>query len=91
MPHRIAFTGSVRGVGQCLPLSGGEPAYLRIVSNPVMGWLSTRFRWRDDTPLACVPGEFGGRLEDHFYMTDEGPRWFTQPSYSVDDPFGLNA
>ena len=54
----------------------------------------------DDTPLAegmcfsnepmiCVPGEFGIRLEDHFYMAADGPRWFTQPSHSVDDPFGL--
>jgi len=41
-------------------------------------------------PMICVPGEFGIRLEDHFYMTAEGPRWFTQPSHSVDDPFGLN-
>ncbi|MDH1623870.1 Xaa-Pro peptidase family protein [Pseudomonas chengduensis] len=56
----------------------------------------------DDTPLAegmcfsnepmiCVPGEFGIRLEDHFYMSADGPRWFTQPSHSVDDPFGLGA
>ena len=22
------------------------------------------------------------------YITDQGPRWFTQPSFSVDDPFG---
>ncbi len=42
-------------------------------------------------PMSCVLGEFGRRLEDHFYMTAEGPRWFTQPSHSVDDPFGLNA
>lgn len=42
-------------------------------------------------PMICVPGEFGIRLEDHFYMTEQGPRWFTQPSHSVDDPFGLNA
>ncbi|WP_417704972.1 M24 family metallopeptidase [Pseudomonas sp.] len=40
-------------------------------------------------PMICVPGEFGIRLEDHFYMTADGPRWFTQPSHSVDDPFGL--
>ena len=26
-------------------------------------------------PMICVPGEFGIRLEDHFYMTKEGPRW----------------
>ena len=54
--------------------------------------------WGDDTPLAegmcfssepmiCKYGEFGVRLEDHFYMTDSGPEWFTQPSHSIDDPF----
>ena len=39
-------------------------------------------------PMICVPGEFGIRLEDHFYMTAEGPRWFTEPSKSIEDPFG---
>ncbi|MDF3934906.1 M24 family metallopeptidase [Pseudomonas citronellolis] len=42
-------------------------------------------------PMICVPGEFGIRLEDHFYMSAEGPRWFTRPSHSIDDPFGLEA
>lgn len=39
-------------------------------------------------PMICVPGAFGVRLEDHFYMTENGPRWFTQPARSADDPFG---
>ncbi|HEY7776317.1 MAG TPA: Xaa-Pro peptidase family protein [Kineobactrum sp.] len=39
-------------------------------------------------PMICVPGEFGVRHEDHFYMTENGPRWFTQPARSIDDPFG---
>ena len=39
-------------------------------------------------PMICIPGEFGIRHEDHFYMTDSGPRWFTRPAHSVDDPFG---
>jgi Xaa-Pro dipeptidase len=39
-------------------------------------------------PMICIYGEFGIRLEDHFYMTSEGARWFTQPSHSIDDPFG---
>jgi len=39
-------------------------------------------------PMICVPGEFGIRLEDHFYMAEDGPRWFTEPSKSIDDPFG---
>ncbi|WP_374337369.1 M24 family metallopeptidase [Leeia sp.] len=42
-------------------------------------------------PMICVPGAFGIRLEDHFYMSEDGPRWFTQPSHSIDDPFGLAA
>jgi len=54
--------------------------------------------WGDDTPLApgmcfssepmiCKYGEFGVRLEDHFYMTENGPEWFTEPSHSIDNPF----
>ncbi len=39
-------------------------------------------------PMIIVPDAFGVRLEDHFYMTDKGPRWFTEPSLSIDDPFG---
>ncbi|WP_417346826.1 M24 family metallopeptidase [Ferrimonas sp.] len=41
-----------------------------------------------DEPMLVLPGEFGVRLEDHFYVTEKGPRWFTEPAYSVDDPFG---
>ena len=39
-------------------------------------------------PMICIYGEFGVRLEDHVYMTEAGPRWFTQPSLSIDQPFG---
>jgi Xaa-Pro dipeptidase len=38
-------------------------------------------------PMIVVPGKFGIRLEDHFHMTAEGPKWFTQPQASLDDPF----
>lgn len=38
-------------------------------------------------PMLVLPGEFGVRLEDHFYMTAEGPRWFTEPAKSIDKPF----
>ncbi|WP_144213385.1 M24 family metallopeptidase [Shewanella donghaensis] len=41
-------------------------------------------------PMLCVPGEFGIRHEDHFYMTESGAKWFTQPAKSIDDPFGLS-
>jgi Xaa-Pro dipeptidase len=38
-------------------------------------------------PMIVFPGKFGIRLEDHFYMTDKGARWFTQPQHSLTDPF----
>lgn len=41
-------------------------------------------------PMLVMPDEFGVRLEDHFYMTENGPKWFTEPSHSIDDPFGYN-
>ncbi len=40
-------------------------------------------------PMLVLPDRFGVRLEDHFFMTDSGPEWLTQPAASVDDPFGL--
>jgi len=38
-------------------------------------------------PMLVLPEKFGVRLEDHFYMTETGPRWFTEPAHSFDDPF----
>jgi Xaa-Pro dipeptidase len=31
---------------------------------------------------------FGVRLEDHFHVTEDGAAWFTEPSPSIDAPFG---
>lgn len=42
-------------------------------------------------PMLVIPGQYGVRLEDHFYMTEAGPVWFTEPSHSLDDPFGEDA
>jgi Xaa-Pro dipeptidase len=39
-------------------------------------------------PGLYLPGKFGVRLEDCFYMTDAGPRWFTIPPQSIDEPIG---
>lgn len=38
-------------------------------------------------PGIYIPGEFGIRLEDCFYMTDSGPKWFSEPPPSIDRPF----
>ena len=41
-------------------------------------------------PMICIYDEFGIRLEDHIYMTPSGPKWFTQPALSIDNPFGYD-
>ena len=39
-------------------------------------------------PTISIPGEFGIRLEDCAYMTEQGPQWFSKPSIAIDQPFG---
>jgi Xaa-Pro dipeptidase len=38
-------------------------------------------------PGIYIPGAFGIRLEDCFYMTEKGPRYFSTPPPSLDRPF----
>lgn len=38
-------------------------------------------------PSIIIPNTFGIRLEDCMYMTESGPRWFTQQSPSIEQPF----
>lgn len=40
-----------------------------------------------DEPMIVIPGEFGIRLEDCFYMTEAGPKLFTPQSPAIDRPF----
>lgn len=37
-------------------------------------------------PMIAIYGEFGVRLEDCVYMTEQGPAWFSQPSAAIDQP-----
>jgi Xaa-Pro dipeptidase len=41
-----------------------------------------------DEPMIAIYGEFGIRLEDCLYITEEGPRFFSQQSAAIDRPFG---
>jgi len=63
------------------------------------GHESVNFVHGETTPLApgmCfsnepglyIFGEFGVRLEDCIYMTEDGPAWFTVPPESLDKPIG---
>jgi len=75
LPHRTGH-----GIG----LSIHEPAYLvRGDKTP----LATGMCFSNE-PMIVIPDRFGIRLEDHFYMADDGPRWFTQPQVAIDAPFG---
>lgn len=40
-------------------------------------------------PGIYIPGKYGVRLEDCFYMTEAGPRYFSTPPSSIDDPFAI--
>ena len=40
-----------------------------------------------DEPTVVIYGEFGIRLEDCLYITEDGPKFFTKQSPSIDEPF----
>ncbi len=40
-----------------------------------------------DEPGIYIPGSYGVRLEDCIYMTAAGPKWFSVPPSSIDNPF----
>lgn len=40
-----------------------------------------------DEPGIYLRGEFGVRLEDDMYVTDDGAKWFTPQSQSIEQPF----
>lgn len=41
-----------------------------------------------DEPMIAIPGEFGIRLEDDVYITEDGAKWFSKQSIAIDQPFG---
>lgn len=40
-------------------------------------------------PMICIPNQFGVRLEDHVYITNNTAKWFTEPMHSIENPFGV--
>jgi len=70
LPHRTGH-----GIG--LEIHEG-PYLVRGDSTPLMPGMCF-----SNEPMIVVPGEFGVRLEDHFYVTDTGAEWFTQPQTSI--------
>ena len=79
---RYKLPGTSHRTGHGIGMDGHEPV------NLVHG---------ETTPLApgmCfsnepgiyAPGKFGVRIEDCFYMTDAGPKWFSTPQRSIEYP-----
>jgi Xaa-Pro dipeptidase len=68
--------------GHGIGLDGHEPAYLvhgdTTALEPGMCF--------SDEPGIYIPGEFGVRLEDCWYMTESGPKLFTPLAKSLDEP-----
>ena len=40
-----------------------------------------------DEPGIYIPGKFGVRVEDCWHLTEAGPKFFSQPSKSIDEPW----
>ena len=92
---RAAYTSWGYGPGYKLPglshrtghgigMDGHEPAYL-VHGDPTPLEPGMCF---SDEPGIYLPGKFGVRLEDCWYMTANGPKFFSEPPTSIDRPFG---
>jgi Xaa-Pro dipeptidase len=77
-----ALPGLSHRTGHGIGLDGHEPPYLvRSDTTPLQAGMCF-----SDEPGLYIPGEFGIRLEDCWYMTDTGPKLFTALAKSLDQP-----
>lgn len=75
LPHRTGH-----GIG----LDGHEwTNFLRGNKTPIQAGMCF-----SDEPTIVIYGEFGIRLEDCLHITENGPKFFTEQSPSIDKPFG---
>ena len=79
-----ALPGLSHRTGHGIGMEGHEPVYLvHAETTPLAPGMCF-----SDEPGIYLPGKFGVRLEDCWYMTEAGPKFFTQPPPSIDRPFG---
>jgi Xaa-Pro dipeptidase len=78
------YTYFTHRVGHGIGMDGHEWPYL-VMGNDTPLVTGNTF---SDEPGIYVPGEFGVRLEDCMYITDDGAELFTPQSPSLEDPFG---
>jgi Xaa-Pro dipeptidase len=74
--------GTSHRTGHGIGMDVHEPPYLvRTDSTPLEAGMCF-----SDEPGIYVPGDFGVRMEDCWYMTEDGPKLFTPLAVSIDRP-----
>ena len=74
--------GTSHRTGHGIGMDGHEPPYLvRSDTTPLQAGMCF-----SDEPGIYIPGEFGIRMEDCWYMTEAGPKLFTPLAASIDRP-----
>jgi Xaa-Pro dipeptidase len=74
--------GTSHRTGHGIGMDGHEPPYLvRSDTTPLEAGMCF-----SDEPGIYIPGEFGVRMEDCWYMTAAGPKLFTPLAASIDQP-----
>jgi len=80
--RNYALPGLSHRTGHGIGMDGHENPYLvRNDTTPLAVGMCF-----SDEPGLYIPGEFGIRLEDCWYMTEQGPKLFTALARSIDDP-----
>jgi Xaa-Pro dipeptidase len=77
-----ALPGLSHRTGHGIGMDGHENPYL-VRNDPTPLAAGMCF---SDEPGIYIPGEFGIRLEDCWYMTEQGPKLFTPLAKSIDQP-----
>ena len=77
-----ALPGLAHRTGHGIGMDGHEnPFLVRSDTTPLAAGMCF-----SDEPGLYIPGEFGIRLEDCWYMTEQGPKLFTALAKSIDQP-----
>lgn len=80
--RNYGLPGTSHHTGHGIGMDGHEPPNLmRADRTPLEAGMCF-----SDEPGIYIPGEFGIRLEDIWYMTGQGPRLFTPLAKSIDEP-----
>jgi Xaa-Pro aminopeptidase len=79
---RYKLPGTPHRTGHGIGMDGHEPVNL---VHGEMTPLAPGMCFSNE-PGIYAPGKFGVRIEDCFYMTDTGPKWFSEPQRSIEYP-----